>query len=443
MTDVETETVVVGGGLAGLTAAAFLARSGVSVRLLERRSEPGGRARTLERRGFRLDLGAHAVYLEGAAADAYRRLGLELEGGRPQPSRIAASHDGRIFPFPATPTGLLRASGLSLRGRLDFARFFVELMRTDPDEMTGIPVGPWIRGRVEDPVARGVVGSLVRLSTYSDDWSQDAGAVLRQLRMTAGEGVLYPDGGWGGIVERLRRRAEELGARVDCSSRVDDIGRERDRWAVRLADGSVLGAAAVVLATGSPESSVRLLDDPPASLRRAAERTRPVRVSCLVLGLADLPDPSRPAVLAADRPLYVSDYASVADVAPGDGALVHAVRYVDGADADAARRELEGFLDRVQPGWREEVEARQFLPEMTVAHDRPDPRRGGLEGRFGPGVPDAPGLFVAGDWVGATGLLSDAAVASGRRAAEQVAEGGPAGAREPGAHPRQKARAPR
>lgn len=440
MTDVETDAVVVGGGLAGLTAAAFLARSGVGVRVLEKRSEPGGRARTPEREGFRLDLGAHAVYREGAAAAAYRRLGLELEGGTPDPDQLGALDGGELFPFPAGPANLLRASGLSLRGRLAFGRFFLELMRANPGQAAGMPVGPWIRRRVADPVARRLVRSLVRLSTYSDDLGQDAGAVLAQLRMTAGEGVLYPDGGWGAVVDRLRRRAEELGARLRCSSRVEGVARDGRRWAVRLADGSVLGADVVVLAAGAPETAVDLLDDPPASLRRAADRARPVRVACLDVGLADLPVPSRPAVLAADRPLYASDYASVADVAPEGGALVHAVRYVDGGDAEAAERELAGFLDRVQPGWRQEVVTRQFLPEMTVAHDRPDPGRGGLRGRFGPDVPDAPALFVAGDWVGPTGLLSDAAVASGRRAAERVVEAGASPAPGPAGRSRRRAR---
>ena len=35
-------------------------------------------------------------------------------------------------------------------------------------------------------------------------------------------------------------------------------------------------------------------------------------------------------------------------------------------------------------------------------------------------VPDRPGLFVAGDWVGPVGMLADAAVASGYEAARQA-----------------------
>ena len=43
---------------------------------------------------------------------------------------------------------------------------------------------------------------------------------------------------------------------------------------------------------------------------------------------------------------------------------------------------------------------------------------GGTAGRPGPAVPGVRGLFVAGDWVGAEGLLADASVASAARAAD-------------------------
>ena len=40
------DIVIVGGGIAGLSAAIFLARAGMSVTIIERSTEIGGRART-------------------------------------------------------------------------------------------------------------------------------------------------------------------------------------------------------------------------------------------------------------------------------------------------------------------------------------------------------------------------------------------------------------
>jgi len=49
--------IVIGGGFAGMSAAAYLAKSGYSVTLLEKNSTLGGRCRLLEKDGFRFDLG--------------------------------------------------------------------------------------------------------------------------------------------------------------------------------------------------------------------------------------------------------------------------------------------------------------------------------------------------------------------------------------------------
>jgi len=76
--------------------------------------------------------------------------------------------------------------------------------------------------------------------------------------------------------------------------------------------------------------------------------------------------------------------------------------------------ELEAVADLVMPGWRAEVVSRQALRGMVVANALPrwDRPRAAVR------VADAPGLFVAGDWVGEHGMLGDAAAASAIEAAQ-------------------------
>lgn len=52
-----TRAVVIGAGIAGLSAACHLAKSGAQVTVVERHDQPGGRARTWEEDGFRFDMG--------------------------------------------------------------------------------------------------------------------------------------------------------------------------------------------------------------------------------------------------------------------------------------------------------------------------------------------------------------------------------------------------
>ena len=61
------------------------------------------------------------------------------------------------------------------------------------------------------------------------------------------------------------------------------------------------------------------------------------------------------------------------------------------------------------------MQVRRFVPDLVVANDVP--RAGGLARRPPAAVADVRGLLLAGDWVGAEGLLADASLASGARAA--------------------------
>src|SRR5262249_18977053 len=124
--------------------------------------------------------------------------------------------------------------------------------------------------------------------------------------------------------------------------------------------------------------------------------------------------------LGIDAPLYLSVHSATARLAPEGAAVIHVAKYLGAApasDAAAVERELEVALDLVQPGWKESLVHHRFLRDQVVSHALPAAAAGGTHGRPAPRVPEVTGLFVAGDWVGAEGLLADASLASARAAA--------------------------
>ncbi len=126
-----------------------------------------------------------------------------------------------------------------------------------------------------------------------------------------------------------------------------------------------------------------------------------------------------------DRPLYYAVHSTWAQLGRGNGAFIHTMRYHrpgEAASAETTKRELEALLDRLQPGWRAEVIAQSFLPQIQAVSDIVQTKRGGTTGRPGPLVPGIRSLYVAGDWVGNEDHQSGAAFASASHAARLVAE---------------------
>lgn len=58
----QTNVVIIGAGIAGLTAANHLQRSGITCEILEKSPEPGGRIKTISKNGYTLDVGFQVLH---------------------------------------------------------------------------------------------------------------------------------------------------------------------------------------------------------------------------------------------------------------------------------------------------------------------------------------------------------------------------------------------
>jgi phytoene dehydrogenase-like protein len=401
--------IVIGGGLAGLTAALELAHRRTPVTVLDASGALGGRARSTDRDGFQLNLGPHAIATAGPGTAVLERLGIDLPGRAPDLARAKLLLAGRLV-------GPLerRAGAGGLRTLAGLARLATAARHGEPEGS----VRDWLAAHLPDPQAQATATVMARLATYSDSLDEQAADVLAEA--LRGGSVRYLDGGWGALVGRLHRAAVAAGAEVRPGIGVRGVRpADDDGWEVVLRDGRVLAAGSVILAAGGPGDAAGLVAGAArAVLAGWADRVVPVRMACLDVALSRRPA-GPPLVLGVDEPLYLSVQSDRSRIAPAGGAVVQVARYLPaGVHAPAdTRARLEALLDQVLAGWRDEVVHARYLPDLVVTHDGGLVASGGRRGRPGPQVPGGPGLYVAGDWVGPRGTLSQASIASGAAAA--------------------------
>jgi len=238
--------------------------------------------------------------------------------------------------------------------------------------------------------------------------------------------VVYIDGGWQTLVSGLRKAAEQAGAHIMSGARVEGVEHQNGQvQGVRLRDGRTVRAAAAIIAT-APKDAVKLVDDGEyPALRQIVDGLVPAQVASLDVALRRLPNSRYTVVQDVERPRFMSTQSLYSHVAPDGSALIYTFKQLDPrhpGDPHDDERDLENLLDTAQPGWREVLVKRQYLPRIDAIGMLPTAKSGGYAGRPGPQVPGIANLYLAGDWIG-EGFLSDASFGSARQIAHLLLKG--------------------
>lgn len=384
--------IVVGGGLAGLSAAIALAEKKHRVCLYERSSRLGGRAITQCKEGFAMNYGPHALYTDGNADRTFRQWGIRFSGNRPNFSNSAyLVCNGQRLPFLET---------------LAKEKISQLIMSADANRVRG-SIEDWLLENCGSEHAAQLMRSMVRVTSYCvEPACMAADAAIRQMQLAFSKGVLYLDGGWGTLVSGLVEKAVSLGIQFQTNTAVKQI----DACAVHLADGRCVSADGIIVAVSRDAIAQLTPRRLPASIS--------ARIALLDLGLRRIPDSTVWFALGVDSPFYLSVHSLWASLAPSGAALVHVGKFLN-SQAGANRDELEQFADSAIPGWRSELQFARFLPNMVA--------NGGITTLAGRPDVDAlkmEGVAICGDWVGPEAMLVDASVGSALRAAKWIQSGG-------------------
>ncbi len=417
---------IVGGGIAGLTAALYAARGGAQVELFEAVSELGGRSRSRVEQGFHFNMGPHALYRSGPAARILQELDIHLNGSVVSSSGALALRNGTLHALPTGSVSLLSTGLLGVTEKTEFARILMRLQKLRADAYTATSFSDWLMDEIQSPRVRDVIAAMTRLTSYTHaPGLMSAEAAIKQLQIALGGGVRYLDRGWGQMVDALAAEAKRSGVEIHRSQRVRRLEISEDNViGLRLDDDHRIATTSVILALGPHEASALVSSGADPKFAAWADAL-PVRAACFSVGLSKLPRPRNSFVLGIDEPTYFSVHSRFANVAPHGGALIDLLRYLtpdEKPERSKLQKNFEDTLDLLQPEWRESLVCKRLLSEVRVTHRLVTAEAGGLSGRPEVKVDHLGGLYIAGDWVGPEGLLADASFASGKAAAKRACE---------------------
>ncbi|WP_328748375.1 NAD(P)-binding protein [Streptomyces sp. NBC_00285] len=362
---------VVGGGLAGLTAAITAAEAGVKVTVHEAHHTLGGRARTAEA-PYRTNVGPHALYSGGPHWSWLQQRGLvgPLAALPPlEAARLRLRHKGVLRRTP--PFAMLK-----------LLRRSAQRAPVDVDFMS------WATEQAGEEGARAAAHYSAVALFHHDPGALSAAFVQERLRRATKlpPEAHYPRGGWASVVDRMAARAWNLGVRMETLSRVDTLPTDTP----------------VVVAT-SLDAARRLLGDD--SLTWPSGRT----------ALVDLALRARRgdafAVSDLDSPGWIERFtAQDRGLAPAGEQLLQGQIPIAPHEsrADGVAR-AEQLLDLAFEGWRERVTWRReaVANGRTGAVDLP-----GTSWRDRPAIDRGDGVYLAGDQVAAPGVLSEVSFTS-------------------------------
>jgi phytoene dehydrogenase-like protein len=372
------DVVVVGAGLAGLTAADRLTRAGLEVLVVESSDEVGGRVRTDRVDGFLLDRGFQVLNTSYPAA---RRI-LDLDALELQEfSRAVLLHiEGRRIRIGDPRRELLalpRAAAAPIGGLRSKTALAVYAGTT-----VALPAS-WVKGRYDVPAVehwarRGLRGPVVdRLLRpfFSGVLLEEAPTTSSRfvdlmLRMFARGSSVVPAGG-------MQQIAEQLASRLPAGSIHLQLPALRVSAREVMTDAGALAARAVVVATDADSADELVgggLERPPwkgvTTIYHAAA-VAPLDQPTLLLDTDDSPV-NNTVVVTAAAPSYSPDHRALVATS-----LVHGAR--QRWDEPAVRSRLTVLYDVPTGEWEHvsTYDLPRALPAMPAPHDFRKPVRHG------------------------------------------------------------------
>ncbi|MFD7028971.1 phytoene desaturase family protein [Streptomyces sp. NPDC059917] len=385
---------IIGGGLAGLTAAISAAEQGARVTVHEAHAHLGGRSRSATGPYVTND-GPHTFFdngpcwnwlLQRGLAGNYVRLSFH------EWTRMRFRHQGKLRM--TLPGGYMKMTWMHRDIEVPIDRSFQD----------------WASERFEQQTVNEALGFLGPILFDGDPGRLSAAFVWERLLRVGTPRFPLPSryfiGGWGTVIDRMERRAKAHGVVIEKNSRITELPT----------DGPVIVATSLAASRG-------LLGDPTLDW--------PSGTAALLDMAVTHSKKDGNVSFDMDEGGFTSQYSDHdPSLAPKGQALFQGQMPIRPGESKAeALARLEKLFDLTTPGWRGRIQWRRegVSRGRTGALDLP-----GLSWRDRPAVDRGDGVYLIGDAVAAPGILAETSINSALHAAELAVQAKPITRRSPG-----------
>jgi squalene-associated FAD-dependent desaturase len=452
MSSVATDVLVVGAGVAGLSAAVALSGAGAKVSLLDRKPYVGGRAYSYVHPALDEVIDSQHVLVgcctnlldlcARSGADKhlrwYDRIPFLEPGSEGREARMSLIGAGSLLPAPAhSAMSFLGAKMLSPADKVGVARALLGFLRGYP-QSDEEPFSEWMKRANQTERAIRHFWAPIVVGTLNDSFENTstryAGQVFHELFLKSSQGGRQgvPTQPLSEFYAPVARLAEEQGTALHLRTSVDRIAQMGDgSWQAVASDGSVYAARSLVLALPFEQTAKLLATLPEDAVQRQRilpkmEHFKHAPITTVHLWFDRSVTELEQAALLDTRIEWMFNKTRIRRDEPGatsKGEYLELVLAASFAELQMTREEiLAGAIDelvRFFPRVRDAVILKSGVLKEARATFSVLP---GLD-RFRPAADEAGGgLFLAGDWT-RTGwpATMEGAARSGRLAAEAVA----------------------
>ena len=367
--------IIVGTGIAGLSAAIHASSNGHHVVLLEKSSRIGGRGTSQNVDGFSLHYGPHLLDKKGPFYQLCHKLSRTKISLKPlRLDKIEAAGHGLIRPI-----GNVKQAAKNLRAL-----------------------------RNQD-TANPHFQATNFLTNWGGKHNQKRSKSLRKGKLC------ISNEGWVGLVGRLGAALDEIGVLIETKCEVATIDENK----ICLTDGREVECDAVILACGVNMAKQLLVTVDEELTKREFANLSKITASFIEAGITSKPMVGKHAIIDSVNKMAVFDNIAIQPKLGASGSHISAIAVggLNGAEKvyqSAKQRsvKLVGFLDKHISGWQDNIVTDLRQSSIIVSY----------HGRVDGSIFAKNNILLAGQWVSSDYVLSDAAVDTGKSAAKALTD---------------------